>query len=140
MRFGIVRAAVMLSAATLAACSLAPTRPDNAAAIRAIQAGSSGTEVVVTGPVLRVLSAAQGPSGLHERFVITVHDDGNTIPVLVADNISIAQAAPLQPGDDVTVKGELAVDPVGPVIHWTHRDPRFRHQPGFIQVGGKLYE
>jgi len=47
---------------------------------------------------------------------------------------------PLRRGDDVTGKGVLALDFGGPVIHWTHHDPRFRHDSGFIQAHGRMYE
>ncbi|HLW37080.1 MAG TPA: DUF3465 domain-containing protein [Candidatus Eremiobacteraceae bacterium] len=122
------------------ACSIAPPQPDNAGALRDIQAGRSGDEVVVSGTVSRVLPTEPGPTGVHERFIVQVRDAGQTMPVLVADNISVAQAAPIRSGDVVVVKGELAFNGIGPVIHWTHRDPRLRHAPGFIQVGGKTYE
>ncbi|MDQ6824785.1 MAG: DUF3465 domain-containing protein [Candidatus Eremiobacteraeota bacterium] len=122
------------------ACASASTAPDNPAALRDMQAGRSGSEVIVEGPVTRVLPMQAGQTGLHERFIVQVRDDGKSMPVLVADNISIAQAAPVHPGDRVIVKGELAFNDLGPVIHWTHRDPRFHHAPGFVKVGGTIYE
>ncbi len=120
-------------------CSNA-TRPDNAGALRDIAAGRAGRQVVVEGTVTRVMPTSAGPSGLHERFILLISQPGQRVPVFVADNISIASAAPIRRGDDVIVKGELAFNDSGPVIHWTHRDPRFRHAPGFISVGGKIYE
>ena len=65
---------------------------------------------------------------------------GRATPNLVADNISIARAAPVRAGDDVTVRGELAIDPSGPVIHWTHHDTRGRHESGFVRLNGVLYD
>ncbi|PZR63589.1 MAG: hypothetical protein DLM53_02090 [Candidatus Eremiobacter antarcticus] len=121
------------------ACSNA-TNPDNAAALRDIAAGQAGRQVVVEGTVTRVMPTAAGPSGVHERFILLISQPGRRVPVFVADNISIASAAPIHRGDHVIVKGELAFNGSGPVIHWTHRDPRFRHPPGFISVGGKIYE
>jgi|SRR5579872_4452072 len=128
------------AAAVVWSCANSSTTPDNAAALRAIAAGSSGSEIVVQGPVTRVLPTESGPAGNHERFVVQVRSDGQSVPVLVADNISIAQAAPLHRGDSVIVKGELAFNDIGPVIHWTHRDPRMRHAPGFVEIGSKVYE
>lgn len=124
----------------LAACSVAPPPADNAAALREIAARDSGAELVVQGPVVRVLRTAAGPSGVHERFIVQVASGSSSLALFVADNISVASAAPLHPGDMVTVKGELAFNDLGPVLHWTHRDPRLRHQPGFVEVGGHLYE
>jgi len=115
-------------------------RPDNGAALRDIADRRAGKEVVVEGTVTSVMPSAEGPSGVHERFILLIAQPGQRVPVFVADNISIASAAPIRRGDDVIVKGELAFNDFGPVIHWTHRDPRFRHAPGFISVGGKVYE
>jgi Protein of unknown function (DUF3465) len=131
---------LLLLSACAWSCAGASSRPDNAAALRDIQAGRSGSEVVVQGPVTRLMGAQAGPAGVHERFAVQVSGDGMSRQVLVADNISIAQAAPLHSGDIVTVKGELAFNSAGPVIHWTHRDPRLHHRPGFIEVSGKMYE
>lgn len=133
------RALILCVASLVWACS-GTTTPDNAAALHAIAVGRSGAEVVIAGTVLRVLQTEAGPAGVHELFVVQVRNDGQSMPVFVADNISIAQAAPLQRGDSVVVKGELAFNSRGAVIHWTHRDPRLRHAPGFVEVGGKVYE
>ena len=127
-------------AVTLAACSLAPPTPDNQRALDDIAARRGGAEEVVTGAVLRVLPLHQGPSGVHERFIVAVRAGGTSLPLYVTDNVSVGQIAPLRAGDQVTVKGELAFDDLGPLLHWTHRDPRMRHIPGFVMVGGHIYE
>ncbi|MDQ6780241.1 MAG: DUF3465 domain-containing protein [Candidatus Eremiobacteraeota bacterium] len=123
----------------LAACS-AGKPPDNGAALRDIESGRSGAEVTVSGRVARVLPTVAGPHGAHERFLLDVAESGRVQRIFVADNVSIAALAPIHPGDRVVVRGELAFNARGPVIHWTHRDPRLRHMPGFIEVGGQRYE
>ncbi|MBC5823377.1 MAG: DUF3465 domain-containing protein [Candidatus Eremiobacteraeota bacterium] len=139
----------LVGALALTACtSAAPDKPDNARALRDIRDGRDGAEVVVEGPVLRVERPSRGPSGVHERFLISLSDpdpagrvpEPHGLSVLVADNISIASAVVLHIGDEVVVKGVLALDPAGPVIHWTHRDPRLRHEPGFVEVRGHVYD
>jgi hypothetical protein len=137
---GAVLALAFACTTLFGACSLAPPPPDNAAALRAISARDAGTEIVVTGPVTRILPSSAGPAGAHEHFVISISDGKQTVDVFVADNISIATAAPLRPGDRVIVKGELDFNEYGPVLHWTHHDPRMRHQPGFVELGGHVYE
>jgi hypothetical protein len=47
---------------------------------------------------------------------------------------------PIQRGSRVAVKGEYEFDPRGGVIHWTHRDPRGRHESGYVQLGGQYYQ
>jgi hypothetical protein len=129
-----------IAASAVAACSPGVPPPDNAAALAAIAARQAGTEIEVEGKVLRVLPTVWGPSGLHERFILRVTDGRTSLPLFVADNVSIAAAAPLHRGDDVIVRGELDFNDLGPVLHWTHRDPRLRHPLGFVEVGGKVYE
>lgn len=131
---------IAFCALMLSGCSLAPPKADNASALREIARHDDGAELVVEGRVLRVLPTAAGPSGAHERFILQVASGPTALPLFVADNVSIAAAAPLRPGDLVIVKGELAFNDLGPVLHWTHRDPRLRHQPGFVEVGGHVYE
>lgn len=134
-------AAIACCVALLAAgCSVAPPPPDNARALHEIDAGDSGAELVVSGRVIRVLPEESGPSGIHERFVMLVHSGSRSLALFVADNISVGSAAPIRSGDDVVVKGELAFNEFGPVLHWTHRDPRLRHAPGFVEVAGHMYE
>jgi hypothetical protein len=131
-----------LAAAVLAVggCSLAPPPADNAAALRHIAAHDGGAEIVVAGPIVRVLPSTTGPSGVHERFIIEVSSGGATTDLFVADNVTAGSAAPLHTGEQATVKGQLDFNEFGPVLHWTHRDPRMRHQPGFVEVAGHLYE
>jgi Protein of unknown function (DUF3465) len=133
-------AATIVFGCALASCSLGGVNPDNAGALDAIAHDQSGTEVTVEGPVLRVLATHSGAQGVHEQFIVAVRANNAEQDVLVADNISIGRAAPVHAGDDVTVRGELAIDPSGPVIHWTHRDPRGRHQSGFVRLRGVLYD
>jgi hypothetical protein len=133
--------AALTFSVAFAACSTAPPdRPDNAAAISDIAQRRSGDEVVVQGRVVRFEGIEQGPGGAHEYFIVTIARGAQRVNVLVAHNVGIAPFVPVHRGDDVIVKGELAVDPSGPVLHWTHHDPRFRHQPGFIEFGGRAYE
>jgi hypothetical protein len=94
----------------------------------------------VEGTVLRVLPNSNGPSGVHERFIVDVRAKDSDVPLYVTDNISVGQAPPVHVGDHVIVKGELAFNERGPLLHYTHRDPRMRHAPGFVQVGGHIYE
>lgn len=128
-----------LTAAVLAACASAQS-PDNAAVFGAIDAGRSGGEVVAQGIVTRVFQPSLGVSGLHERFDIRISSGAAEQDIAVADNITVGEPAPVHPGDSVIVKGVLELDPSGPVIHWTHHDPRFHHPSGFVEVGGKKYE
>ncbi len=130
----------VIAGLALCGCALNGGNADNAGARNLIAQGRTGAEVIVEGSVLRVLHTSDSDSGAHERFVVAVKSGRDEQDILVADNISIARAAPVRAGDDVTVKGELAIDPTGPVIHWTHHDPRGRHVAGFIRDHGVIYD
>jgi len=41
---------------------------------------------------------------------------------------------------EITIRGEYEWNDKGGVIHWTHRDPRGRHENGWIQFNGIRYE
>jgi hypothetical protein len=74
---------------------------------------------------------------LHERF--RVHsDDGHSLEIV--DNVKLAPSVPVAPGDRVFVQGELVPQAArGPIVHWTHHDPRHRHVGGFIDFAGRRY-
>jgi hypothetical protein len=91
-------------------------------------------EVTVTGTVQRVLSDGHGPSGPHERFLLLV--DG--IVVEIDHNLALADRAPVQVGDAVTVRGQYEPDPGHPVIHYTHHATG-QHEGGYLRVRGHTY-
>jgi hypothetical protein len=138
MKWNIAGAAIAASFAV--ACGAQGDRPDNASAFADIDAGRSGQEVIVDGVVTQVEDQVPGPYDTHEVFDIRVAVGAAVRDVEIADNVTIGEIAPVHAGDDVIVKGVLEIDPSGPVIHWTHHDPEFRHETGFVELGGKRYE
>ena len=73
----------------------------------------------------------------HQRFILQLAS-GQTL--LVAHNIDVAgRIDSLRVGDRVEFSGEYEWNPKGGVIHWTHHDPRGRHEAGWIRHGGKTY-
>jgi hypothetical protein len=95
-------------------------------------------EVRYTGTVMNrpVFFTSRHSHRTHEQFDVR-RDDGATFRVV--DNVSLAPRVPAQPGDRVTVQGELVHDRGKPLVHWTHHDPRGRHAGGFIALGGHVY-
>ncbi len=127
--------ATVLLAGILAACGAATV--DNAAAERAYREHRSQVEVTVQGQVARLFPDRQGPAGMHEKFLLRL-PSGLTLEI--EDNIDIAPRAPVQEGDTVTIHGEYVWKQTGGLIHYTHHDPRGRHEGGWIEVGGKRYQ
>jgi hypothetical protein len=74
---------------------------------------------------------------VHEAFDVRA-DDGHRLEIV--DNVSLAPRVPVAPGDRIQVQGELVPGATrGPLVHWTHHDPRHHHVDGFIELRGRLY-
>jgi Protein of unknown function (DUF3465) len=134
-RFPLQPAAVLL---VLAACT--PSQDaDNRAVCNAYRGASSNVEVVAAGTVTQVFGTRPGVSSPHEGFLMRLHA-GCDVTIRVEANVDFTGQIPLQTGDVVEVKGEYEYYPRGGVIHWTHRDPRGRHEGGYIEAAGKIYD
>ncbi|MFK8042684.1 DUF3465 domain-containing protein [Congregibacter sp.] len=74
----------------------------------------------------------------HQKFLLEL-DSGLTL--LVAHNIDLAPRIPrLQKGDRVGFNGEYEWTEKGGVMHWTHHDPRGRHEDGWLERDGERFE
>ena len=122
----------------MSACAAAQT-PDDAAVCQAYAAARSHVEVVADGTVTRVLGVAPGRVSPHEGFLLRLRT-GCRVIVRVEANTDFTGEFAVAPGQSVTVKGEYEYYPLGGVVHWTHHDPRGRHEGGFIETGGRRYE
>lgn len=108
--------------------------PDEALA-RAIAQHRSGVQVTAAGTVDRLL-ADDDDGSRHQRFLLKL-PDGHTL--LIAHNIDLAPRVPVERGDAVTVHGQFEWNDRGGVVHWTHHDPRGRHEDGYIEHRGERY-
>ena len=130
------RAGIALLLLLGAAC--APATADNAAVQRDYAEKRSTLEVTAEGMVTRVLADDSGPSGVHQRFVVRLA--GSTQTVLVDNNVTIGQRAPVLPDNDVIVHGEYVWNDQGGLIHFTHHDPAHTHEGGWIEFKGVRYQ
>lgn len=74
---------------------------------------------------------------MHEAFGV-VADDGHRVEIV--DNVDLAPRVPVSPGDHIRVQGELVpAARRGPLVHYTHHDPRHHHPDGFIELRGRVY-
>ncbi|MDQ2872240.1 MAG: DUF3465 domain-containing protein [Candidatus Eremiobacteraeota bacterium] len=115
-----------------AGCASAP--PNVAAAVSACARGASHVEVADRGTIARVLGVRRSYSGLHEGFIVQFP----SAVVRVEDNADITGTIPLHRGEPLALQGQYECN--DGVIHWTHHDPSFRHQPGYVEAGGKRYQ
>ncbi len=128
----------IIAAICLSACA-GTQAPNDAALCAAYAAGRSRVEVVADGSVTRVLGVQPGRVSPHEGFLLRLAS-GCSLIVRVEANTDFTGSIPLAAGSSVLVKGEYEYYPLGGVIHWTHRDPRGRHEGGYIQTGGQIYD
>ena len=131
-----MRAALLLL--LLAPACVPATTPDNTAVERAFAERRSTVEVTAQGVVTSVLTDDSGPSGVHQRFIIRLA--GSTQTVLVDNNITIGQRAPVIRGTEVLVHGEYVWNDQGGLIHFTHHDPAHTHEGGWIELSGVRYQ
>ena len=130
------RVGIVLLALVSAACTSATT--DNAAVERDYAEHRSIVEVTAEGVVTSILADESGPSGAHQRFIIRL--SGSTQTLLVDNNITIGQRAPVALSDDVIVHGEYVWNDQGGLIHFTHHDPAPGHEGGWIELRGLRYQ
>ena len=104
---------------------------------KAFKNKQSNIQVGGSGEVTKILpDDTQGKR--HQRFIIELNS-GQTL--LVAHNIDVApRIKDLRIGDHINFYGEYEWNAEGGVVHWTHHDPNDRHEDGWINHGGKLYQ
>lgn len=129
-----------VGALALAGCvDVVSDGPPNHAVCAAYDAQSQKKEVVADGTVTRILGTRRGPSGTHEGFLLQLNS-GCDLTIRIETNTDLTGPVPLTRGEHVLVKGEYVYYSLGGVLHWTHHDPRGRHEGGYVQANGKIYE
>lgn len=104
---------------------------------RAFAERLSGLEVEGQGTISRLL-VDDTDGDKHQRFIVTLAS-GQTL--LIAHNIDIApRVASLQVGEMIFFKGEYEWNEQGGLIHWTHHDPDYRHEAGWIVYRSRTYQ
>ncbi len=104
---------------------------------KAFKNNQSDIQVGGSGKVIKILpNDTQGSR--HQKFILKLNS-GQTI--LIAHNIDIApRISALNVGDHINFYGKYEWNPKGGVVHWTHHDPSDRHEGGWLNHGGKIYE
>jgi hypothetical protein len=128
----------VLVVTSLSSACAATQSPNNPAVCSAYADQRSHVEVVADGAVTRLLGVQPGRVSPHEGFLLHLAS-GCSLVVRVETNTDFTGPIPLALGEHVLVKGEYEYYPLGGVIHWTHRDPRGRHEGGYVAAKGTVY-
>lgn len=95
-----------------------------------LQASGSGT-------VIKLL-ADDNDGSRHQKFLVRLPSG---LSLLIAHNIDLAPPIDnLKVSDSIEFYGEYEWNEKGGVVHWTHRDPKGRHQSGWIKHKGRKYQ
>jgi hypothetical protein len=98
---------------------------------------SSNQMIYQQGVVWKILQD-DNEGSRHQKFIVKLSNDQT---LLVSHNIDLAERIPdLQNNDSITFKGEYEWNRKGGVVHWTHHDPKGKHQDGFLIHKGKTYQ
>lgn len=74
----------------------------------------------------------------HQRFILKTPEE---ITILIAHNIDLAKRVTnLTIGDTIYFSGEYVWNEKGGIVHWTHHDPRGRHEAGWLKHNGVTYQ
>ena len=97
----------------------------------------SNIQVGGSGEVIRILpDDTEGRR--HQKFIVQLNSG---LTLLIAHNIDIApRISSLSIGDHIIFYGEYEWNAKGGVVHWTHHDPRGRHEGGYLKHGEKIYQ
>lgn len=97
----------------------------------------NGFQVGGSGKVIGILPD-DNQGSRHQRFIIKLASNQT---LLIAHNIDLApKIENLKVDDHVNFYGEYEWNSKGGVIHWTHHDPNGKHEEGWLNHGGKMYQ
>ncbi len=97
----------------------------------------SNVQVQGVGKVTRIL-ADDNDGARHQKFLLKLP---SKLTLLVAHNIDLSKKIEnLKEGDDVEFYGEYEWNNKGGVLHWTHHDPRKKHEDGWLKHKNVIYK
>lgn len=104
---------------------------------KAYQSKQSDVQVQGIGKVIKVLKDDTKGSR-HQKFLLKLPSN---LTLLVAHNIDLSRrVADINVGDSVEFYGEYEWNDRGGVLHWTHHDPRNKHEAGWLKHNGTIYQ
>lgn len=103
----------------------------------AYETRASNVQVRNTGIVVKVLPD-DNKGSRHQKFILKLPSEQT---VLIAHNIDMApKINSINTGDSIEFYGVYEWNAKGGVVHWTHHDPRGRHEGGWLKHNGVVYK
>ena len=102
---------------------------------RAVREKRSKVWVEGEGRIVHLLKDDRDPPR-HQRCLAEILD-GHTIKI--SHNIDLAPRVPWRKGQTVRFRGRFEWNDKGGVVHWTHHDPKGRHEGGWLELAGQRY-
>lgn len=104
---------------------------------KAYQVKQSDIQVQGVGKIIKVLKDdTQGSR--HQRFLVKLPSN---LTILIAHNIDLSNKIEnIKVGDTIEFYGEYEWNNKGGVVHWTHHDPRKKHEDGWLKYQGIIYQ
>ncbi len=96
----------------------------------------SDVMVEVTGQVVRTVRPVRGNES-YQEFQVRMP---NGQLLLVVHDAGMGERVPVQPHDEVTVRGNYQWTELGGTIYGTQRDSSMKRLHGWIEHGGKKYQ
>ncbi len=99
----------------------------------------TGTNIDFAGTVTHLLRFRSGKSNAVLQNFILQSEAGNELRIV--HNVSGTGLIPLQKGDQISIRGQYAVNHSGQgILHWTHKSgPESNGVYGWVQLGDKRY-
>jgi hypothetical protein len=109
----------------------------NTAINKAYHSKQSDIQVQGVGKVIKVLKDDTKGSR-HQRFLVKLPSN---LTILIAHNIDLSNKIEnIQVGNTIEFYGEYEWNNKGGVVHWTHHDPRKKHEDGWLKYQGIIYQ
>jgi hypothetical protein len=91
--------------------------------------------LTISAPVSRLLPDADGRLR-HQRFIVRCPSG---LHVLIVNDVSIGERAPVRLGESVAAHGEYVWNDLGGLVHFTHHS-QGGSQNGWILAAGRVYQ
>ena len=103
--------------------------------VAAARAAKAESRIVEDRGIVKKLLPDDRDGDRHQKLLIECGDG----TILLVHNIDLAPRIETKPGDAIAFRGEYIWNEQGGLVHWTHHDPRGRHEGGWVRVGDRTF-